>query len=81
MQYSGFVCAARCVVGALARARSAEESVLAFTCAVVRGWQCETQSDMDVRAGMLIPALERPAAFGLGPLSGLNQRYCPDMHV
>ena len=48
-----------CVVGALARARSAEESVLhlAFTCAVVRGWQCETQSDMDVRAGIVDSAV------------------------
>ena len=60
-----------CVVGALARARSAEESVLAFACAVVRGWQCETQSDMDVRAGIV----------DSGPRAGLNQRYCPDIHV
>ena len=59
-----------CVVGALALARSAEESVLAFTCAVVRGWQCETQSDMDVRAGIVDSGPR--AARGLRPWAALG---------
>ena len=61
-----------CVVGSLARARSAEESVLAFTstCAVVRGWQCETQSDMDVRAGIVDSGPR--AARGLRPWAALG---------